>query len=76
MFSPKKWIEKSIKAVIAALVGYLGGPQITWWAAQFGITVDPTQAQAGLFALWLSGVNWVKHQSWYAKLPAILRWVL
>ena len=76
MFSPKKWIEKSIKAVIAALVGYLGGPQIAWWLTQFGITVDPAQAQAALFALWLSGVNWVKHQTWYAKLPAVIRWVL
>ena len=76
MFSPKKWIEKSVKAGIAAVVTWLLGPKLAWWLIQLGVTVDPAQAQAGLFALWLSLVNWVKHQSWYAKLPAILRWVL
>ena len=76
MFSLSKWVEKSIKAAIAALVTWLLGPQVSWWAAQLGITVDPAAMQAGLFAAYLSGLNWVKHQSWYGKLPAIVRWVL
>ena len=76
MFSPKKWVEKTVKAGIAAFVTFLLGPQVAWWAAQLGITVDPAAMQAGLFATYLSGINWLKHQAWYEKLPAPLRWVL
>lgn len=66
-FLLKPWLIKTIKGIITALVAYVTGPKLVGVLQQFGIAVDPTQAQAGLFALYVSAANWLKHQKWFPK---------
>lgn len=66
-FLIRKWVEKVVKSTITALVAYLTGPKLQVWLQQLGITVDVTQAQAGLWVAYASVANYLKHQKWVPR---------
>ena len=72
-FLLRKWLEKIVKGAITALLAYATGPMAAGLLSSFGITIDQTQAQAGLWVVYTALVNWLKHQAWT---PGALRTLL
>lgn len=77
MFLLRKWVEKLVKAILAACAAYFLGPKVQpilqplFDAAGWALT--PESLQAALWVVWVSATNWIKHQP---KTPGWLKKVL
>lgn len=66
-FLLSKWVEKTAKAIGAAILTAVLGPRVQPILGSLGVTIDPLQFQTGFFAVLLSLGNWLKHQVWTPK---------
>lgn len=66
-FLRTRFIQSLLKKAVVAFVSVITGPKLAPILSQFGVTIDPAQAQVGVFAA-LEGLRmWLTHQKWTPK---------